>query len=332
MPKMDTNKISTPFNLKGAVPPSELTGLQFSMDMTVDAINFHENGDDEDGPCCTGDNPCETRIFLVGRQRDLAKQILKARGQHQVDEKARIEEGIELESVARRTPGNGIVADPASEKQVAYITSLVLQHDTSRIGTFPQRTLTQIQAGEEVSKGRASKLIEVLKRQPKIQAEIHQAQDDATPAQLGFLRTLCAEQGEEVRTSYSKTEASSEIERLLKNRETPKAQTPKQGLKVTEDGMYQTSDGTVYKVQIAKQGSGRLYAKQLVEHKTETGSSWSFEYASGAIHRLTPADKMSLEKAQEFGKLYGVCCRCAADLTDERSIEAGIGPICAGKM
>lgn len=324
MPKMDTNKISTPFNLKGAVPPSELTGLQFSMDMTVDAINFHENGDDEDSPCCTGDNPCETRIFLVGRQRDLAKQILKARGQHQVDEKARIEEGIELENVARRTPGNGVVADPASPKQVAYITSLVLQHDTSRIGTFPQRTLTQIQAGEEVSKGRASKLIEVLKRQPKVQTEIHQAQDDATPAQLGFLRTLCDEQGEEVRTSYSKTEASSEIERLLKNRDNTKVRTSG---KAAEDGMYR-KDGEIYKVQIAVHGSGRPYAKKLVE----VDGGWEFVKAPGMQFRLTSADKMTLAEAKEFGKLYGTCCVCGRTLTKEESIAEGIGPICSGKM
>ncbi len=41
---------------------------------------------------------------------------------------------------------------------------------------------------------------------------------------------------------------------------------------------------------------------------------------------------MTLEQAQEFGKLYGVCCRCAADLTDEDSIARGMGPVCAGKM
>lgn len=317
---------------QGAVPPSEKAGLDYAMEMAVDAINFHENGDDEDGPCCTGDNPCQTRIFLVGRQRDLAKQILTAREDKLTPT---------VDETPRTPAGNGSgsarpVADPASPKQIAYIETLAKQHDTSKIGTFPARTLAQIQNGEEVSKGRASKLIEVLKRQPKQVEEIHNATTPAGPAasaaQLGFLRTLASEQGEEVRTSYTKQEASDEISRLLKAREeAPKAQV-RTGSKVTEDGMYQTSDGTVYKVQIAKQGSGRLYAKQLTEHKTENGSSWSFEYVAGAIHRLNPADKMSLEQAQEFGKLYGVCCRCAADLTDEASIERGMGPICAEKM
>ena len=40
---------------------------------------------------------------------------------------------------------------------------------------------------------------------------------------------------------------------------------------------------------------------------------------------------MTLEEAKEFGKLYGICCRCAAILTDENSIREGIGPICAQK-
>jgi hypothetical protein len=41
---------------------------------------------------------------------------------------------------------------------------------------------------------------------------------------------------------------------------------------------------------------------------------------------------MSLEEAKAFGRLYGVCVRCGATLTDEQSIEAGIGPVCAGRF
>lgn len=320
------------YSPQGAVPPSEKAGTQFEIEMIVDAINYHENGDETDPACCTGDSPCETRIYLVGRQRDLAKQVMTARD----EQTQQVAEERKAETVARNTPGNGVVADPASDKQIAYIETLVRQHDTSKIGTFPARTLAQIQKGEEVSKGRASKLIEVLKRQPKIQDVTHPAATPEGPAasaaQMGFLRTLCAEQGEEVRTWYTKQAASDEISRLLKARDgAPKTQVRTGG--ITEDGMYQTKDGSVYKVQIAKQGSGRLYAKKLTEHQAEDGTiSWSFEFAKGAVHRLQASDKMTLEQAQEFGKLYGVCCRCAADLTDEESIARGMGPKCAGKM
>jgi hypothetical protein len=96
--------------------------------------------------------------------------------------------------------------------------------------------------------------------------------------------------------------------------------------RVTEDGIYRAPDGTIYKVQIAKQGSGQLYAKRL--HLTD--GKGTFVYVAGAIHTLRADWRMTLEQAAEFGKLYGVCIRCGRDLTDEESIARGIGPVCAG--
>ncbi len=55
-------------------------------------------------------------------------------------------------------------------------------------------------------------------------------------------------------------------------------------------------------------------------------NGWEFQYAQGAINKIKPEDKMSLEEAKEFGHLYGVCCVCGRTLTNESSIEAGIGP------
>lgn len=98
--------------------------------------------------------------------------------------------------------------------------------------------------------------------------------------------------------------------------------------RVNEAGMYR-HDGRIYKVQKAVHGSGNLYAKELVQN--ESGEGYHFAYVRGAINRLSPADKMSLEEAKEFGVLYGSCCVCGRTLTKEESIAAGIGPICAGK-
>lgn len=119
---------------------------------------------------------------------------------------------------------------------------------------------------------------------------------------------------------------------------------PKKGVKrhfnvELEAGMYRKG-GVVYKVQRAVHGSGNMYAKALVyfdENGYEAkaagdGGGWKFIYQQGAINMLSPEDMMSLEEAQEFGRIYGVCCRCGAMLTDENSIEAGIGPICATKF
>lgn len=97
------------------------------------------------------------------------------------------------------------------------------------------------------------------------------------------------------------------------------------------EGMHRTPDGGIYKVQVAVHGSGHEYAKKLTDG-AGTKSGYGFEYAPGAIKLLSDATRMSLEEAKEFGRLYGVCCVCAATLTDEGSIAAGIGPICSGKV
>jgi len=152
----------------------------------------------------------------------------------------------------------------------------------------------------------------------------------ASEKQVAFLDKLLAEKDHtftadfisEVKADVKK--ASSTIDQLLAM---PRKRAKAAGGAVTEDGMYRTPDGTVYKVQIAKQGSGNLYAKRLV---IEDGHG-SFEYAPGAVRQLQADWKMTLEQAKEFGQLYGICCKCGADLTDEGSIAAGIGPICGSK-
>lgn len=93
------------------------------------------------------------------------------------------------------------------------------------------------------------------------------------------------------------------------------------------EGMYKLEDGTIVKVQRAVHGSGHLYAKKL----ETVNNSGRFVFAPGLLSALTPDDQMSLEDAKEFGHLYGFCVRCGRTLTDEDSIAAGIGPICAGK-
>lgn len=47
---------------------------------------------------------------------------------------------------------------------------------------------------------------------------------------------------------------------------------------------------------------------------------------------LRELDADPLTAAKKYGKLSGRCCSCGRDLTDPDSIEAGIGPICAGKF
>jgi len=99
-------------------------------------------------------------------------------------------------------------------------------------------------------------------------------------------------------------------------------------------------DGTVYKVQRGRE-SGKLYAKVLVKVDPYTKMvrgkekliTAEFKYSGAAIvSRLTPDMRMTLEMAKEYGAQFGVCCECGAVLTAEASIEAQIGPVCAGKL
>lgn len=96
-----------------------------------------------------------------------------------------------------------------------------------------------------------------------------------------------------------------------------------------EEGFYLVesagAEPTVYKVQRSQ--TGNLYAKQL------DNSSGSFDYVGRSPFRsLTEDTKLTLERAAQFGQLYGMCCICGRTLTDESSIAAGIGPICAAKF
>lgn len=90
---------------------------------------------------------------------------------------------------------------------------------------------------------------------------------------------------------------------------------------------------SVYKVQRAVHGSGKLYAKVLVPGTGDALGTGTWAYAGRApFSQLSEDTILTLEKAQQFGRLYGICCRCGATLTDENSIKRGIGPVCASRF
>lgn len=96
------------------------------------------------------------------------------------------------------------------------------------------------------------------------------------------------------------------------------------GIKVTE-GIYSNAIG-FFKVERGQ--SGYLYAKKLV--KGANGKpKWSYEDGKGAIFKLQPQTKITLDQAKQFGIATGVCIICGRTLTDQNSVKAGIGPICA---
>ena len=103
---------------------------------------------------------------------------------------------------------------------------------------------------------------------------------------------------------------------------------------IVEPGMYLLDDGTVYQVVLNKAETGS-YAKVLVESSTKRITAagelvdFRFEYAPGGVRRCKPECKMTLEQAKELSIRYGACIRCGTKLEAAKSVEAGIGPVCA---
>lgn len=163
-----------------------------------------------------------------------------------------------------------------------------------------------------------------------------------TPIDFAFLAQLRFElEAKEIR-QLSLGQAKGVLNSAIAGeRRRPKAATKTEPVDL-EAGIY-FKDGVVYKVQVAVHGSGHPYAKRLVVAEVTATSPvfgtvsqgkdrGRFEYDKGAIRELRPEHRMTLEQAKEFGALYGVCCNCGATLTDETSIELGIGPICRTKF
>lgn len=124
------------------------------------------------------------------------------------------------------------------------------------------------------------------------------------------------------------------VEPTESKQETSKPRAGRFDTETLEDGFY-SHDGAVYKVIRAVHGSGRKYAKRLDLYTGE------WETARGVVAQLRPSMKLTLEQALETAKrsglnpqsaLYGRCFVCGRTLTDETSIEEGIGPICKEKF
>lgn len=124
------------------------------------------------------------------------------------------------------------------------------------------------------------------------------------------------------------------VEPTETKQETSKPRAARFDTEQLEDGFY-SHDGSIYKVIRAVHGSGRKYAKRL---DLETGE-WI--HAPGKVKDLRPEMKLTLDEALKTAKatglnpdsaLYGRCFVCGRTLTDETSIDLGIGPVCREKF
>lgn len=102
-------------------------------------------------------------------------------------------------------------------------------------------------------------------------------------------------------------------------------------------GMYRRPNGEILRVYLGQQ-SGRNLVKRLVDtgqpHPEDPSINLhDWQYVGLAQTKLaTDAEQMSLAEAKEYGRMTGSCCRCGRRLDVPESVEAGIGPVCAGKV
>lgn len=321
----------------GSVPVGavarEIETLDFAIEMGWDAIAVHDHDEETGESCCDNGNPCATRrevTALLGQ--NIARRAALEGGAPPLPTPETVEE-----TPLPRGSGNNsgrAIANTASDAQLRFIATLLAERSRDGLKANHRRTINAIESGQVVGKAAASSLITALKDQPVAQDAPIQAGPAASPAQLALIERMAQEQGREVPADLTKQQASDLITEMMANRD--KAPATATLAKVTE-GMYRTPEGDIYKVQMAVHGSGKLYAKRLVEldepRVMKKGTrTHDFEYVAGGLQKLTPEMKMTREEAQAWGRLYGTCCRCGLILTDEESIAQGIGPICGDRF
>lgn len=158
----------------------------------------------------------------------------------------------------------------ATDKQAAFLSSLLDTRDVAAVGFDAQAIRDSILAGD-LSKRDASGFIDALTRAPRVEA----------------------------------------------------ARAPRI---VLEAGMYRV-DGEIFRVQASRE-TGNLYAKRL----NLLAEGAEFVYAPGALRAIRPEHRMSQDEARAWGVEMGICCVCAAVLTDPESVARGIGPVCGKRV
>lgn len=220
---------------------------------------------------------------------------------------------------------NGTIVKPASYKQLVWLRSLLASKDFS---DFPEDWRAWCEYIREAF--------------TRCVGEGYEA---------GSLNTwLVANNREQVsmetfQTILPKLQAAKAVEPVYNEllRQTPSVMAPI----ATTDGMFKKGD-TFYKLRFAK--TGKLWAHRLVFLLTpeqllakqtaaiESGiddktSYVKFKFA-GAPQSLGIREDMRLTDADAkvFGALYGMCSNCGRLLTNEVSINLGIGPKCGKRQ
>jgi hypothetical protein len=106
---------------------------------------------------------------------------------------------------------------------------------------------------------------------------------------------------------------------------------------ILADGLYIDSNEDETFIQLYKVVT--LDGKRVIRRRGVDSPSWSSLVDNGFSHQrilklLGDGDirLLSFDEMVEIGRKTGLCCICGRSLDDEKSVEAGIGPVCAKKV
>lgn len=186
---------------------------------------------------------------------------------------------------------------------------------------------------------------------PTITSDAHRVgADPVTERQAAFARKLVVEKVyprlgvdraariarfEQLLPTMTKRSASALIGDLVvaSSDRTPISKSVREETFTLTPGVYEVN-GEIFSVKFNKSKTN-VYAQRLVElpHVNRLAASGDvvhieFEYAPGAVQRIKPHHKMSIERARALTIRYGRCLACGRRLKNAESVERGIGPVC----
>lgn len=201
------------------------------------------------------------------------------------------------------------VAEMATEKQVNYILFLQSERECSR----PRLSR---QEATELSKSAAKKAIDQLLAEPMM-APAAKPVAPVRPNKYAGSCATCHGHVAEGAGSLANEDGRWVVRHLPGA--CPEA-APKVDAYVPVRGDVHVVDGKYYRVSVG-QNSGQPYVNEW------TGSSW--EFAKGAVAKLSANTVATAEQAAEFGHAFSRCVFCSLPLDLDRSIEVGYGQKCA---
>jgi hypothetical protein len=157
---------------------------------------------------------------------------------------------------------------------------------------------------------------------------IAKVQDSLTAEQLATLEPIPANLADAIRGTLSDAEMVIVTAHMVAMRRSIDALLNAAPAAVTlaKGGIY-TVNGVLYSIRESK--TGNLYAMQATGEPQE-GRKLSWEYAKGAIRTVERSGvRLTAEQAAAIGHLTSHCCFCSLELTDQRSVDMGYGPVCA---